>query len=306
MWVVHQQPCAVYHKATVCSKATCFTFLTFLVTLMVPLLLVYRSQGLWVKEIHHREQPDVQFKHEMLLTLNTQQGSLVWSTLPAFNTLMAQHLRVPLLQSHEEDQDHDGVQEGLELQVSVPLAAKELVYGATLTLTFYYALHQNQVVLEGLAHIQYQSGVPLAAVHTWGDLTLNQRTPLPPTGTYDVYNKPAMPTSVSAADWRLDNILAQYWERNITTRLTNTYSVQKTGAGGDSFTLTLHLRYPPQLVWYIPSLALLLKGAWIQYLSVLILVAYVTSSFKHWVFSSRLLPTWLHCPQNSHQPCKRH
>lgn len=54
--------------------------------------------GLWVKEIHHREQPDVRFKHEMLLTLNTQQGSLVWSTLPAFNTLMAQHLRVPLLQ----------------------------------------------------------------------------------------------------------------------------------------------------------------------------------------------------------------
>lgn len=45
MWVVHQQPCAVYHKAAVCSKATCFTFLTFLVTLVVPLLLVYRSQG---------------------------------------------------------------------------------------------------------------------------------------------------------------------------------------------------------------------------------------------------------------------
>lgn len=92
----------------------------------------------------------------------------------------------------------------------------------------------------------------------------------------------------------------------VTTKLSNIYSVQKIGAGGDTFTLTLHLRYPPQLVWYIPSLALLLKSAWVQYLSVLILVAYVTYSFKHWVFSSRLLPTWLHCPQNSHQPCKRH
>lgn len=75
-------------------------------------------------------------------------------------------------------------------------------------------LQQNQVVLEGLAHIQYQSGVPLAAVTTWADLTLNQRTPLPPSGTYNIYNTPAMPTSASAADWRLDSILAQYWARN--------------------------------------------------------------------------------------------
>lgn len=75
-------------------------------------------------------------------------------------------------------------------------------------------LQQNQVVLEGLAHIPYQSGVPLAAVTTWGDLTLNQRNPLPPTGTYSIYNTPAMPKSVSAADWRLESILAEYWERN--------------------------------------------------------------------------------------------
>ncbi|MPC81108.1 Transmembrane protein 231 [Portunus trituberculatus] len=98
MWVVHQQPCAVYHKAAVCSKATCFSFLIFLVTLVTPFVLVYRSQGLWVREVYQREQPDIRFKHEVLLTLNTLEGPLVWSTFPNFNTLMARHLRVSFLQ----------------------------------------------------------------------------------------------------------------------------------------------------------------------------------------------------------------
>ena len=80
---------------------------------------------------------------------------------------------------------------------------------------FNYHLQQNQVVLEGLAHIQHQSGVPLAGLSTWGDLTLNQRHPLPSTGIYNIYDIPAFPTSISsAADWRLDTILADYWERN--------------------------------------------------------------------------------------------
>uniref|UniRef100_A0A0P4W292 Transmembrane protein 231 n=1 Tax=Scylla olivacea TaxID=85551 RepID=A0A0P4W292_SCYOL len=306
MWVVHQQPYAIYHKAAVCSKATCFSFLIFLVTLVTPLVLVYRSQGLWVREVYQREQPDVRFKHEVLLTLNTQEGPLVWSTFPSFNTRMARHLRVSFLQSHEEDKDHDGMQDKLELEVSVPLFPKEMVYGVTLTLTFYYVLHQNQVVLEGLAHMQHQSGVPLAGISTWGDLTLNQRHPLPSTGIYNIYDIPAFPTSISsAADWRLDSILANYWERNITTRVSNSYSVEQTGAGGDTFTLRLHLHYPPQQIWIIPSLAFLLKSAWIQYLSVLVLVAYLTSCIKHWVFSSRLLPAWIHYPQNAHEPFKR-
>ncbi|XP_063851653.1 transmembrane protein 231-like isoform X2 [Scylla paramamosain] len=263
MWVVHQQPYAIYHKAAVCSKATCFSFLIFLVTLVTPLVLVYRSQGLWVREVYQREQPDVRFKHEVLLTLNTQEGPLVWSTFPSFNTLMARHLRVSFLQ-------------------------------------------QNQVVLEGLAHMQHQSGVPLAGISTWGDLSLNQRHPLPSTGIYNIYDIPAFPTSISsAADWRLDSILANYWERNITTRVSNSYSVEQTGAGGDMFTLRLHLHYPAQQIWIIPSLAFLLKSAWIQYLSVLVLVAYLTSCIKHWVFSSRLLPAWIRYPQNAHEPFKR-
>lgn len=51
-----------------------------------------------MREVYQREQPDVHFKHEVLLTLSTQQGPLVWSTFPTFNTLMARHLRPSFLQ----------------------------------------------------------------------------------------------------------------------------------------------------------------------------------------------------------------
>lgn len=90
----------------------------------------------------------------------------------------------------------------------------------------------------------------------------------------------------------------------VTTRVSNSYSVQQTGAASDVFTLELHLRYPPQQVWSIPNLAFLLKSAWIQYLSVLVLVAYLTSCIKHWVFSSRLLPAWIHYPKTADLSCK--
>lgn len=77
------------------------------------------------------------------------------------------------------------------------------------------SLQQNQIVLEGLAHIQHQSGVPLSGISTWGDLTLNQRHALPSSGIHSIYDTPAFPPTVSsAADWRPDSILAEYWERN--------------------------------------------------------------------------------------------
>lgn len=46
----------------------------------------------------------------------------------------------------------------------------------------------STVVMQSLAYVQYSSPVPGAKLFISGDLRLQQRTPLPHRGLYDVYN----------------------------------------------------------------------------------------------------------------------
>ncbi|KAK4318469.1 hypothetical protein Pmani_010527 [Petrolisthes manimaculis] len=299
--VVHQSPQVISYKTTYCSKATLFNILTLIVTVITPLLVVYRSQGLWVKETEWREQADIRFKHQVLFIADTSLGPLVWSTNSAFNTLMAAHLRPPLVKSHEADGNHDGVKERLEFTLELPLKSTELVYGATLLLTFDYRLHHMcEIILEGLGHVRYSGGIPVSGVSVWGDLTLHQRHPLPHTPSFTLYNTPILPTaSSSPTDWRLDTIFSQYFQRNYTTRLDNTYTSVRTGES-DIFTLTIHVTYPEQRVTSLPGFWLTIKWAWVQYLSVLLVLIYVTSFVKDWAYRSQLVPTWVDSPQKLH------
>ncbi|XP_042220198.1 transmembrane protein 231-like isoform X2 [Homarus americanus] len=216
LYAVFQRPQFITHKTSWCSKATLFWIFTLVLTVMTPLVVVYRSNGLWIREAEFREQADVRFKHQVLLIIDTSLGPVVWSTYPAFNSLMGNYLRIPLIKSHEVDKNNDGVQEGLDFTLTLPLANNELVYGTMLLLTFDYRLHHMcEVVLEGLGVVQHSSGVPVSAVYTWADLTLHQQRPLPYSGTHSLYNTSVLPLSASSAkDWKLHNILSNYWKRN--------------------------------------------------------------------------------------------
>lgn len=46
----------------------------------------------------------------------------------------------------------------------------------------------STVVMQSLAYLQHASSVPGAKLFISGDLRLQQRTPLPHRGVYDVYN----------------------------------------------------------------------------------------------------------------------
>ncbi|XP_071513488.1 transmembrane protein 231 [Panulirus ornatus] len=298
LYVVYHRPQNIFYKTSLCSKATLFSVVTFVVTAITPLLIVYRSHGLWIKEAEFREQADIRFKHQVLMLTDTSLGPVVWSTNPAFNSLMKNYLRVPLIKSHEIDKNHDGVLEGLDLTVTLPLLNTELVYGTTLLVTFDYRLHHMcEAVLEGLGFLQHSSGIPLSAVYFSADLTLHQRFPLPYSGIHSLYNTSVLPSVYSSAkDWKLHHILSNYWKRNLTTRFTNTYTSLQTGES-DSFIVSLQVHYPEQSILYIPGFWFVIKWAWIQYLSVLVIVLYIISLLKEWVFQNQIVSTWVEAPQ---------
>ena len=81
----------------------------FLMALFVPIPCLIKSYpmpylflshaGFWIKEAYYREQPDVKFKHQILLVLHTdsQIGYITWSTYLNFNLLEQANLRIPLI-----------------------------------------------------------------------------------------------------------------------------------------------------------------------------------------------------------------
>lgn len=131
MYEVHSHPVHQKYKSHICSKATLLQFFVIILTFIPPLIiafvthgkwsynflqfhcLAFRSyfsdfkfifltcniSGFWLKESFYREQPDVRFKHEILLVLqgNTPGSFLAYSTFQKFNQLLQQKLRIPLI-----------------------------------------------------------------------------------------------------------------------------------------------------------------------------------------------------------------
>ncbi len=97
-----------YYKTTLFSKATVFYLLASVFTFIPPLLITYRSQGFWQRMDVYREQPEVHFKHEVLVSLEIggdsgedpqgdPQGTIGWSTYKNYNQILLNHARVPLI-----------------------------------------------------------------------------------------------------------------------------------------------------------------------------------------------------------------
>ena len=108
------------YRADVFSKATVFYVAASLLTFVPPLLIAYRSQGnrqsicfnryfiltpffkhsgFWRRVDVYREQPDVHFKHDILVSMDTQDpdGFVGWSTYNNFNQIIGDRARVPLV-----------------------------------------------------------------------------------------------------------------------------------------------------------------------------------------------------------------
>ena len=164
---VWRQGLATRHTASLCSLATAFHLLTSLVVVVAPLLLAYRSRGFWVRAAEYREQPEVHWRHELLLLAELGQGGqLGWSTEPALAALLGEAGRLPVIRSREEDTNRDGLLDQLTIKLTLPLRPGEEVVAVNTLLVFDVKLHQfSSVQLTGLLHLT-GSGFPGSGVHT--------------------------------------------------------------------------------------------------------------------------------------------
>ncbi|XP_033112048.1 transmembrane protein 231-like, partial [Anneissia japonica] len=159
VYEVFAHPIQQRYKASFCTKATVFIVVIFLLTLIPPFLIAYSSRGFWIKEAIYREQPEVHFKHELLLILETSTSYVAWSTYENFNQLEQSQLVVPVVKTREEDSNRDGKPDQLDYSIQVPLLDTQEVYSVKLLLIFDYRLYVsilyifNNVINCGLTKI---------------------------------------------------------------------------------------------------------------------------------------------------------
>ncbi|XP_042351431.1 transmembrane protein 231 isoform X2 [Plectropomus leopardus] len=287
---VYSHPALIRYKTSICTKATLFLVAVLCLTYIPPLLVAYRSQGTY------EEQPIVRFQYQSLLVAatSTQGDYVAWSTFPHLNNMLGTNLRIPAVAVREEDQNQDGKMDLLIFQLQLPLKPDEQVYSVQLLLTFSYKLFRmSTVVMQSLAYVQHSSSVPGAKVFISGDLKLQQRTPLPHRGLYNIYNVSVIDgSSPFASAYDLDNIIRSYQERNLTTVLSCPMPVWTVGrAAGSPFQLNAEIRYPLEVISYRPGFWETIKFAWIQYVSVLLIFLWVFERIQRFVFQNQVLTT---------------
>ncbi|XP_012868147.1 PREDICTED: transmembrane protein 231 [Dipodomys ordii] len=223
LYEIFSHPIERSYRAGLCSKAALFLLLATALTYIPPLLVAFRSHGLWLKRSSYEEQPAVRFQHQVLLValLGPEPGGfLAWSTFPAFNRLQGDHLRIPLVSTREEDRNQDGKMDVLHFRLELPLQATENVLGVQLILTFSYQLHVITTVL-------------------------NDPNPL----------------------WLVGR------------------------AGEAPFVINAVIRYPVEVISYQPGFWEMIKFAWVQYVSILLIFLWVFERIKVFVFQNQVVTT---------------
>ncbi|XP_025776627.1 transmembrane protein 231 [Herpailurus yagouaroundi] len=285
------------YRAGLCSKAALFLLLAAVLTYIPPLLVAFRSHGLWLKRSSYEEQPTVRFQHQVLLValLGPDHGGfLAWSTFPAFNRLQGDHLRVPLVSTREEDKNQDGKMDVLHFKLELPLQSTEHVLGVQLILTFSYRLHRmSTFVMQSMAFLQSSFAVPGSQLYVNGDLRLQQKHPLSCGGLDVRYNVSVINgTSPFARDYDLTHIVAAYRDRNVTTVLMDSNPIWLVGRAAEApFVINAIIRYPVEVISYLPGFWEMIKFAWIQYVSILLIFLWVFERIKRFVFQNQVVTT---------------
>uniref|UniRef100_A0A2K5DN36 Transmembrane protein 231 n=1 Tax=Aotus nancymaae TaxID=37293 RepID=A0A2K5DN36_AOTNA len=289
LYELFSHPVERSYRAGLCSKAALFLLLAAALTYIPPLLVAFRSHGFWLKRSSYEEQPTVRFQHQVLLValLGPESGGfLAWSTFPAFNRLQGDRLRVPFVSTREEDRNQDGKMDMLHFKLELPLQSTE--HGFTCIISFNY--HTARTVLsQPSSHLSHRCP-PCSLPPTLAFLLfLKPRKQLPPQGfcscrpSVSVING----TSPFACDYDLTRIVAAYQERNVTTILSDPNPIWLVGRAADApFVINAVIRYPVE-----PGFWEMVKLAWVQYVSILLIFLWVFERIKIFVFQNQVVTT---------------
>ncbi|XP_035207045.1 transmembrane protein 231-like isoform X2 [Stegodyphus dumicola] len=219
LYEVFSHSVKIKHKTTLCSKTSLFYILATALQFIFPILVAYYTQGFLKRTGTYREQPDVSFKHKMLLILETKfpEQLIFWSSYKKLNQMMSSRTLqlIPEIEHREVDANRDGKKDEIQMSIDIPLTDQE-IYSVKLILIFDYKLYlYSYFQMECAAFIYCSSALPGSALSVVGDLMFIQKQPLKHTGEDERYNIPVIDDKKDDfSSTNLKNIFLEYSRRN--------------------------------------------------------------------------------------------
>uniref|UniRef100_A0A672TKJ6 Transmembrane protein 231 n=1 Tax=Strigops habroptila TaxID=2489341 RepID=A0A672TKJ6_STRHB len=211
-----------------------------------PLFVAYWSHGFWLKQSSYLEQPTVRFQYELLLMATTDPSP---GSFLAWNTFSAFNRL-----------------QGERLRVLVLLREDNKNQDGKMD-QLYFRL---ELPLQPTEHVV---GVQLILLFS-----------------YQLYVSVVNGTSLFASDYDLTNIIAAYWDRYVTTVFSDPNPVWMAGRATDTpFTINTTIHYPVEVILYplkTPGFGEVIKFAWIQYVSILLIFLWVFGRIKMFMFQN--------------------
>ncbi|XP_003740728.1 transmembrane protein 231 [Galendromus occidentalis] len=284
MVTVHNRSGSLYlYRSTYCSSAFVFLIILYGCVLVFPAILVHHSYGLWRRLELFSEQPKIDFKKEYLIVTETSNGSVdFWSRpQPARLSNTSPLLRI----SHSvSDSNLDLKPEHHEFQIDVDL---KNVTGIKLLLRMEARLQKLAVlVADCLVWIDHSSPTRGESLTVGADLKLMTSFVMP----YKSYSD-----LVGEIDFTrpTEDVLKDYSKAKakcVLEGVTKLWRVSSRETGG--FKMSLILNTVEQPFNFRPGLAYMFKFAWIQYFSILAILAGIAIKLKKFVFENQIIDTY--------------
>lgn len=289
--------CNGKYKAHIFSSAVFFLSFTWLLNILLPFLLMYQREGIWIKSSTLVTQPDVSFRHQFILTLEQSQSSpgiIFYSTFPELNYLMDPSLmRTPEISSYELDNNNDGKKDSLYLKLNLPIEWKEEILGINLYLFFHYKIKSivNMDACYLLAINQYTS-VPSSSVSITGDLKLQQKDLV---RVRDFRYRSQLTDLELLLQERTLFSISKLIELSSSKNFSLSLSQHSTYLWSrgldhteDKFSITLNLNYATDTYQYRPGVWVVLKWAIIQYMTLFFLLYILMKRLRQLAFTSNV------------------
>ncbi|XP_014469345.1 PREDICTED: transmembrane protein 231-like [Dinoponera quadriceps] len=277
------------YKSRIYSFASIVVLLFIVLSLITPLFIVYHAGGVWMRNRMHAETPDVHFEYKYLLLaeVDPYEAPIVCTTFTTYkeNEIIDQCIMTKV---RENDLNNDGRKDSLKFEAH--FYTDKPVKSVKLLLFFNFQLkHLIEATIESIGVFDHALNREAQEIRFFGDLELRQKGLLRSGGLYETYNH-----SIELSDYTLDELLLYNFNRKFSARITNERVTWRNGFFSDQTVAVIgELFYVENFIHYQPSVWEELKWAWVQYLSCLLVFAYVSKHILVFLFTNRYLNTYI-------------
>ncbi|XP_034184593.2 transmembrane protein 231-like [Osmia lignaria lignaria] len=280
------------YKSKLCSLSFLIVLFITILSLLTPFFIIYNAGGFSLKNRVYIERPDVLFNYKYLLLVDRgyNVSPIVCSTFTTYKDNKITDDCI-LVKVQEIDTNTDGKKDILKLEAhfytNVPVRSCKLL------LFFNFRLKQLfEVTIESITLFAHVLDEEVQKVQFYGDLMLQQKGLLTNEGLYETYNQ-----SIEMAHYSLAELLLQSANRKFAAKINNEYVTKQVGRSSENTVVVCaEIIYRDSLIHYQPSFWEELKWAWVQYLSCLLVLAYIVKHTMVFLFSKRYLNSYVVIP----------